>query len=230
SIFAFSVKNEQLDQTDKHLQILLSPLKSDKNALVNSTVIEDSDFVHGAKLVIQTLKGGTLRPNSLFLTFSDVPRNDAALTELIRHALTNEMGVMLLYQHPRVAFGVQKDVNLWLRDGSPNWHLAMLVALQLHTNWNGKLNLITVAASDGETERLDRFLEYLSDQARLPSVTEFYVLKGEFFDTLETAPRGDINIFGIADQLSFEFMRKVPEKVGASCLYVGDSGQESALV
>lgn len=230
SIFAFSVKNEQLDQTDKHLQTLLSPLKSDKNALVNSTVIEDSDFVHGAKLVIQTLKGGTLRPNSLFLTFSDVPRNDAALTELIRHALTNEMGVMLLYQHPRVAFGVQKDVNLWLRDGSPNWHLAMLVALQLHTNWNGKLNLITVATSDGETERLNRFLEYLSDQARLPSVTEFYVLKGEFFDALETAPRGDINIFGIADQLSFEFMRKVPEKVGASCLYVGDSGQESALV
>ena len=230
SIYAFSVQNKNIDVIEKELKTLLTPLAKNPNVLVNSTVIEDSDFVHGAKLVIQTLKGGTLRPNSLFLTLSEDSGNDQAIDELTRHAMKYEMGVMILYQHPRVAFGVQKDINLWLRDASPNWHLAMLIALQLHLNWNGKLNLITVAANANETRRLHAFLEHLSDRARLPSVTEFFVLKGKFLETLETAPRADINIFGLADHLSFDFMRKIPAKIGSSCLYIGDSGQENAFV
>lgn len=230
SIFAFTVKKNRIDQTEKQLNDLLAPLRNEQNLLVHSTVLEDDDFLHGAKLAIQTLKGGTLRPNSLFLTLSPDDRHDTLMAKLIDHARRYQMGRILLLQHKRVAFGIQQDVNLWLRDESPNWHLAALIALQIHFNWEGKLNLITVAAEHREHKRLMNFLEHLGDQARLPSITEFHVLEGRFMDTLPEAPRADINIFGMGQRVSFSFIRTVAETAGTSCLFVGDSGQESALV
>jgi hypothetical protein len=229
SVFAFSVQDQHVEETEMHLNELLYPL-SEENILISSTVIEDSEFLHGAKLVIQTLKGRTLRPNSLFLSFSDNPQKDNNILQLTQHASRYQMGIMLLYQHQRVAFGIQKDVNLWLRDESPNWHLAMLIALQIHQNWEGTLNLITVSPDEKDEERLYAFLERLGDQARLPSVTEFHVLKGSFMEVLATAPRADINIFGLAQEVSLESLRQIPKKARSSCLFVGDSGQENALV
>jgi hypothetical protein len=38
-----------------------------------------------------------------------------------------------------------------------------------------------------------------------------------------------MNIFGLADELPFAFMREAPELTNTSCLFVKDSGQESAL-
>ena len=73
------------------------------------------------------------------------------------------------------------------------------------------------------------FLEHLSDQARMPSMTEFYVLNGNFKKATENAPSADINIFGIAKTLQFDFLREVPELTKSSCLFVKDSGYESAL-
>jgi hypothetical protein len=137
---------------------------------------------------------------------------------------------LLLIQHPRLAFGMQKDVNIWLRDKSPNWHLAMLIALQLQLNWNGKLNLITVSQDQKDERRLYQYLEKLSDKARLPAITEFYVFRGEFKDALRLAPNADINLFGLAESVPFNFMREIPEKSKSSCLFVKDSGLESALV
>ncbi|HDY87665.1 MAG TPA: Na-K-Cl cotransporter [bacterium] len=229
SIFAFTVKDSDIGETEKDLNEVLSPLIKE-NILVNSTVIEDSEFLHGAKLVIQTLKGGTFRPNTLFLTLGEDTRNDDVINQLVMHAVRHEMGIIVLYQYPRVGFGMQKDVNLWLRDESPNWHLAMLIALQLQLNWQGKLNLITVAQKQEGAKRLQRFLEHLGDQVRLPSMSEFHVLIGNFQDILGTAPKADINIFGLSHELSFDFMRRVPKSSKSSCLFIGDSGQESAIV
>ena len=229
SIFAFTVQDRDIDETEAYLRELLQPL-SQQSIAVNATVIEEHEYILGTRLVIQTLKNGALRPNALFLTLEENAEHDAVIEALNHHAVRYNMGVIILNQHPRAAFGIQKDVNLWLRDGSPNWHLAMLIALQIQSNWEGRLNLITVASTKAEKRQANRFLERLSDQARLPSMTEFYVLEGEFKQVTETAPRADINIFGLASQLSFDFMRSVPQQVRSSCLFIGDSGQESALV
>jgi solute carrier family 12 sodium/potassium/chloride transporter 2 len=55
SIFAFTVHDQQVDEYRKDLRELVSPLDK-QGILINSTVIEDPDFLHGAKLVIQTLQ------------------------------------------------------------------------------------------------------------------------------------------------------------------------------
>jgi hypothetical protein len=72
-------------------------------------------------------------------------------------------------------------------------------------------------------------LERLSDKARLPSETEYHVLVGDFQNNLISALSADINIFGLADELPFAFMRNAPELSKSSCLFIKDSGQESAL-
>ncbi len=115
SIFAFTVRDKDSEDIEKDLSKLLEPLR-DQNILVNSTVIEDKTFLHGAKLVIQTLKGGTLRPNTIFFTLSSNVQKDNAIKQLAMQAIKYQLGMIILYQHPRVAFGMQQNVNLWLQE------------------------------------------------------------------------------------------------------------------
>ncbi len=230
SIFAFTVKNEHIDETENKLSELLTPI-AEQGILVNSVVLDDDDFLHGAKLVIQTLRGGTFRPNTLFLTIGDDRQKDKPIEQLVEYATNAELGIIILKQHPRVAFGMQKNINLWLRDRSPNWNLAMLITLQLQLNWEGKINLITATDDKKDERRLYHFLQTLSDHARLPSMTDFHVLVGSFNDAVKAAPRADINIFGFAQQkVPFKFMRNMTELSKTSCIFVKDSGRESALV
>ncbi len=228
SIFGFTVRQNETGTVEQQLTTLLAPLK-EQNIPVHSTVIEDSRFVHGAKLVIQTLNAGALRPNTLFLTIGNKAHKDDTIGELLKHSSKYGMGSILLKKHKKFEFGMQKDINLWLRDKSPNWHLAMLISLQLYLNWDGKLNLITSTAVQSETLHLYRFLQQISDVARLPSNTEFHVLQGSFEDSLIRAPHADINIFGMAESPDFTFMRRSAELIETSCLYVKDSGSENAL-
>ncbi|MEQ9619066.1 MAG: amino acid permease [Deltaproteobacteria bacterium] len=228
SILAFTVTNDGTEESEKELEELLGPLK--KNISVNYTVIQDNEFLHGAKVVIQTLKASSFRPNILFLTLGSSEQKDYIIKDLIFEAHRNEMGAVVLCQNPRVAFGMQRDVNLWLRDKSPNWNLGMLIALKLQLSWEGRINLVTVSDERDDRKRLYDYLENLSDQARLPAMTDIHVLTGSFEEALKTAPRADINIFGLPFDVPFEFMRTAPELTHSSCIFVKDSGHESALV
>ncbi|NIM97684.1 MAG: Na-K-Cl cotransporter [Proteobacteria bacterium] len=230
SIFAFTVRKEKREETENALDELLTPLK-EQGGLVRSTVIEDSDFLHGATLVIQVLRSRTVRPNILFLTIGRDTKKDDTINQLINQASRYDLGILVLCQHPRMAFGMQKDLNLWLRDKSPNWHLAVLVALQLQLNWGGTINLITTTSDKKDKRRLQGFLDRISDRTRLPSMTDFYVLVGSFKNCLKTAPRADINIFGLAaGNVPFTQIREITELSKSSCVFIKDSGQESALV
>ncbi len=229
SIFAFSVKDKEIEDSDTSLKELMKPI-DEEGVLVNSTVIEEHDFIHGAKIVIQTLRGGSFRPNTLFLTIGEDSRKDNNISDLMRIAAQNELSVLILRQHSRVAFGMQKDINIWLRDKSPNWHLTVLIALQIQLNWEGKINLVTVAENEDDKPRLNKFLNRLSDQTRLPSLSEFHVLVGDYKTTLKNAPRADINIMGVGDNHNFEMIRETSELTKSSCLFVKDSGNVSAIV
>lgn len=228
SILAFTVTDNGARESESDLEELLGPLR--KNISVNYTVIQDKEFLHGARVVIQTLKASSFRPNILFLTLGSSGEKDYIIKDLMFEAHRNEMGTVVLCQNPRVAFGMQKDVNLWLRDKSPNWNLGMLIALKLQLSWEGKINLVTVSEDRKDQKRLNDYLAMLSDQARLPAMTEFHVLISSFEEALKTAPRADINIFGIPYDIPFEFMRGAPGLTRSSCIFVKDSGYESALV
>ena len=220
--------DKNFTEAKENLDEAILPIKNE-NILVTSTILEDTEFLHGAKLVIQTLRGGALRPNSIFLTLGNDEQKDDIVKELLNYANNNELGSLILRQHKRAAFGLQKDINLWLRDKSPNWHLAILISLQLQLNWGGKINLVTVAESAKDERRLYKFLDNISEQTRLPSLTEFKVLTGNFKEVIKDSPRADIHIFGMADNPDLNFMREITELTTSSWLFVRDSGQESAV-
>jgi solute carrier family 12 (sodium/potassium/chloride transporter), member 2 len=229
SIFAFTVQIKNIDEFQDGLKDLIQPI-ANEGIMASSSVIEDATFLHGAKHVLQTVQAGTFHPNILFLTLSSDSDQDKTIQALVNEARRFNMGSLILRQHPRVAFGMQKDINLWLRDKSPNWHLAMLIALQLQVNWNGKINLVTATEERDDEKKLYSFLDRLNDQARLPALTEFHVIVEEFNKALKAAPHVDINIFGLGEKLDFKFMRQVSEATKSSCLFVCDTGRVDALV
>lgn len=229
SIFAFTVQEDEKNSMNDELKELFAPIKNE-GVLVTTTTIDDTNFQHGAKLVIQTLSGSTFRPNILFLTVGSDSDNDDVLNKLVQDATKSRLGVIILRQHSRKAFGMQRVINLWLRDKSPNWHLAMLITLQLQINWHGTINLVTASPEKNDEKRLNNFLEKLGDRARLPSMTDFHVLIGQFKDVVLQAPPADINIFGVGhDTISFDFIRDVSELTKSSCLFVRDSGEEKCI-
>ena len=84
--------------------------------------------------------------------------------------------------------------------------------------------------SDNEMEqRARQFLQELSNLARLPRNTQITVSQSKFWDALTQVPAADINIFGLQSQPDLEFVEKVVDTLGASCIFVRDSGDESAL-
>ena len=110
-----------------------------------------------------------------------------------------------------------------------NTNLAILSAYRLVKLWGGRLNLISVVASGGDHSQVHRYLRSLRDLCRIPTAAETVVLDGPFEDALTRAPRGDIDLFGLQKEPDLAFVRKTMEVRGSSCLFLSDSGQESAF-
>lgn len=62
----------------------------------------------------------------------------------------------------------------------------------------GKINLVKAGEDKKDERRLSYFLENISNQPWLPSMTECHILTGTVKKLLKPAPRADINIFSIA--------------------------------
>ncbi len=106
--------------------------------------------------------------------------------------------------------------------------LAILIAVKLRTNWDGRIRLLTSVPDEGAKEGARRYLETISDKARLGSA-ESYVMTGELADSLDRAPQADLSIFGWFPEST---LNAVPQRVSASrsaCLFCLDAGFENAL-
>ena len=74
-----------------------------------------------------------------------------------------------------------------------------------------------------------RFLRELCDLARLPSSVECVVARGNFTQAIDEAPAADLSIFGLwRKQPDLEGAHRIAESTRGSCLFVIDSGRESA--
>ena len=109
-----------------------------------------------------------------------------------------------------------------------NLDLSILVAYKLKMNWGARIRLITVINNPEEVEKARDFLNLLINLARLPeTLTE--VIVGDFNTVITQAPAADLNIFGMDDDLKFDFVKEMSDKTKSTCLFVKDSGHESIL-
>jgi amino acid transporter len=213
----------------EQLFAMAAPLR-EEGMFVSTLAVESNEFLQGAITVTQTLTGLALPPNVLFVRLGVDRDKDRALEDFIIMAESLGLGIMIFRFHPKTAFGRKQVINLWVRRGSPNIHLGILIGLQLERNWDVKLRLIQVVNDDKEREEARSYLDKLKRLMRLSNETESAVLGNSFEEAVAVAPSADINIFGLAKELDLSFIRWVSDKINTSALFLKDSYQENAIV
>jgi len=208
----------------------------DQALMATTAMIEAPSLLQGVRVSASVLRGSAFRPNILF---GLAHRYDAeTLQGFIDVADENEMGVALLYLHPEAALAQEQRVNIWITDQSPDWSLSLrlpnldlpiLLGLQIIRKWQGSLRLVTVCREEDELQNARQYLGNLIRDARLPSEAQPFVMQGEFRERLVKTPEADLNVLGLPRQVDTRFLEMVVRRTRSSCLFVRDSGKESAL-
>jgi amino acid transporter len=202
------------------------------------SVLDSADFETGVVAGLQALRSAFFRPNILFLTLRpDQPSDE--LEHLWRESRRMQVGLALLAEHPRAGLGKRQVVHLWipadrlegLDDGGGRFdlHLALLVALRLRVAWKAELRLLAVTDDPTRVEETRRMLADLVDRARVPGAVGQQVMVGTMDDCLTRAPQSDLDLFSLPRDPDLPWVRRSVELTRSACLFLGDSGKESAL-
>ncbi|EAR01366.1 amino acid permease [Maribacter sp. HTCC2170] len=220
----------------KELEVLSESFRT-KDVFSSWTVINSNDFARGVNYGNQALRGAFFRPNIVFLNLQQHDDYEMEIRPVIKESIRLEIGVLLYSSHPTALLGKRNMINVWVSDRTDNWHLgwdignldlSTLIAYKLKKNWEATIRLIIVIKNEKEKENADKFLNSLVNLARLPkTLTEVHV--GNFMEIVGDAPTADLNIFGMDENLKFEFVKTMTMKTESSCLFVKDSGHESIL-
>jgi len=220
--------NHSAEELEEALTKLVEPIR-DEGIFTAATVIESRNFLEGINVITQVMRGMFFPPNIIFFTISEKQVKAKRLEKLFAIALREQLGILALRLHAEVGFGKKQKVNVWLRIGSPNQDLAILTALQLERNWGCAIRLLTVVNTLEEKETAIPQLNKIAELIRMPRNTQVVVLTGGFIPSVSRAPTSDLNIFGFARDINWEEMDHVVELTNTSCLFVKDSGEESAF-
>jgi len=208
-----------------------------KEVFSSSSVIHTDEIANGINYGSQALQGAFFKPNIVFLNMQNHDDYETELRPVIKESIRLEIGVLLYSSHATALLGQRNTINVWVSDRQSNWDLgwdignldlSLLVAYKLKMNWNASIRLIMVINDPNEETNAKDFLSKLINLARLPStLTEVHI--GDFRTVLDKVPSADLNIFGMNENLRFEFVNEMAAKTKSSCLFVKDSGHESIL-
>ncbi|MDX1619443.1 MAG: amino acid permease [Nitriliruptorales bacterium] len=203
--------------------------------------VPDTSFRSGVMTGMQALHGTFFRPNVLFLRLAQrwepTYLDDDDLGAVVREAQDLQVGTLLWLPHPVTSTGQRRRLNVWVRERSPEWSigwdignldLQLLTALKLQRNWRAQVRLVMVVEDPQNEEEAQAFLEDFVSLARVHEA-ELVVGSGSFSDFLVTAPAADISIFGLGEHPRIDGLRDIVERTASSCIFVRDSGTESAL-
>lgn len=214
-----------------------------ENAFANDGVfarvalVEVRSLRYTLQTAMEVFTSAFFRPNILFMPI--LPDTDPEkLQFILDRAAENEMAAVLYLDNPNTALGREKVINVWIREQSPQWEvglrltnldLTLLLAFQLARNWHGQINLITVVHDEAEKANGEHFMSQLIEYGRMPKNTNAIVAVNTFASYLPHAPQADLNIFGLQERADVEFARQMTVATDSSCVFVRDSGNESAL-
>jgi hypothetical protein len=208
-----------------------------KGVFSSWTIINTDEFAKGVNFGNQALKGAFFRPNIIFLNLKDQDDFEVEVRPVIKESIRLEIGILLFSPHPTARLGQRNIINVWVSDRQGNWDLgwdignldlSTLIAYKLKKNWQAQIRIITVIKNENDNDKAHQFLNALITAARLPqTLTKVYV--GDFKNIVKDAPAADINIFGMEESLSYNFIKDMTEQTNSSCLFVKDSGHESIL-
>ncbi|MFC1561678.1 amino acid permease [candidate division KSB1 bacterium] len=226
---AHEYESNEFEKTEKQLNELIIPIKN-AGIFAAAITFESHDFIEGVNFISRAMKGMFFPPNSIFLTLSDDPKKHEKMSDIIAIAQRDNLGLIILSLHPKVAFGQYEKINAWLSPGSPNINLSLLITLQLEKNWDADIKLITVIDDENDKRKANAFFNKIISESRMPSDTEKEIIVGDFKKALAETSGADINIFGISQEIDLKHLQEIVSSINRSCLFIRDSGRESIKV
>ena len=189
---------------------------------------------------LQALQGAFFRPNILFLTIPDDPVRYAETVHLVHRARDTGVGVLLLGSHTVAGLGQRHVVNVWVRAETSTFrvehafevgslNLILLMGYRLLRTWPGDIRVYTVIDDPNDADRAAVFLDEVLDLCRYPDKVHREVLVGDFENHLHSVPVADLNILGLQPNPNLAWVRGMVRTSRSTCLFVMDSGRESAL-
>jgi amino acid transporter len=209
----------------------------DQGIYTRWAVLDTDDVAKGLILGMEALQGAFFRPNIVFAPLPDSKQGEQELAEIALRTRDNDLGMIVLGMHPKTRMGAKKVINLWVHDENPDMelvlrqshiNLAILVAFMVTKNWKGRLNIVSCVEEGHDAEEVRAELQRVIDLARLPD-PQIHLLDGTFAENLGNGPRADVDILGLSQPPNFELMHEAIDKTRSTCVFVADSGQESAL-
>ena len=211
-----------------------------QGVMATSSIIDSAGFTQGTLTGLQALGSAFFKPNILLLNLPrDTGRHDQ-FRELIGEARRLQIGVLLLAMHEKAGLGMAKVVNVWVPPravGMPvatyletsHLNLGILMAIRLAKAWQAELNLITVVPDAAAVPHATRHIDELRDLCRIEGRATTRVIVGDFRACVRQAPQSDMDILGLRGGTDLEFVSEMVEATRSSCMFLGDSGLESAL-
>lgn len=220
-------KNYKNETTDK-LSSLSCRLKNE-GILSTSLVVEFDDFIQGSSVITQMCRGAHFPSNVLCVKMGSTSKKDAVLKKLVNKTESPDLGLIMFKLRDYETDNKEKIINLWIREKSPNVDLAILIALQLEKNMEGRLQLLQVVSNQDGYQKAYNYLSKLKRVMRISRDTEIHIIVGNFQEVLQTAPKARINIFGMTQECDVSFLRNIADTINTSVLFLRDSQHESAI-
>ncbi len=207
-------------------------------ASASTVALPDTSAAVGTALA--ALQGTFFRPNLLFLRLDDEANDAETLAGMMRVAAETGVGVVLYQPGPLAGMGQRRRVRMFVRGAPGSWgidevfalgslDLVLLLGYRVDRLWSGELSLVTVVPESDELRAAHAFQDEICDLARLPERVRKEVQVGELFDAVERLPPADLTVFGLSDgPPDLEWARRLSKATGGACLFVRNSGQESA--
>ena len=209
----------------------------DQGIYARWTILDTDDLAQGLILGMEALQGSFFKPNTVFASMPETEREEEDLIKIAAKADENGLGMIVLGMHPKTRMGSKRVINLWVHDRAPDWelvlrdsnlNLAILIAYMVTMNWDGRLNIVSCVESERDPENVREELERVIDLARLPD-PEIHLLDGGFRENLGNGPRSDVDIMGLSDPPDCDLMDEAIDRTRSTCVFVADSGEESAM-
>jgi solute carrier family 12 (sodium/potassium/chloride transporter), member 2 len=209
----------------------------------SATVLRAGDAPATILSSLEALQAAFFRPNVLLLNLASSEAEDivADLPGFVEAASRLRVGMVVVAMHPAAGLGHRRRVNLWVRPAPGTWdpvaafssgnlNLNLLTAYRLLRQWDAEVTMLTVIGDEADEAAARGFQEELCDLARFPASVEREVVVGGFERCLEQAPDADINIVGLPANRDSAYLRQLVTISRSTCIFVCDSGRESALV
>lgn len=214
----------------------LSQIFREYNVFSSWSVVTTASFNKNLLVGMETLSRSFFRPNIVFLSLSDEEYSNKKITEVVKNAEREEIGVLLFENHSKKELGKKKQISVWLNDRGTDWDLrmdignadlALLIGYKLKKNWpDSSLRIGMFVKKEKEVENARKYLKSLIELARMPEATTSVNL-GELLSNKTEFPKADLNIFCIDKKSEFKEYSKLVKRADTACLFARDSGREN---